>query len=184
MVFFFLSKESLFVFNSDGETAPIDFFVTFTSFPPLFMIIYPLYPFLVLTFGLGFGKIRHMSKLEYEETPINKTRVVYNGKEITIRKVFNFIKGKVSSIFNNIKNKVVKPHKKSKKPTKAEREIAKNERNRAIMGIGQLLVVVSIAYSTAVIFIGVDSMASKIALLPQVVFASFILLKAFSRLYK
>ena len=117
-----------------------------------------------------------MSKLE----PTDKTRVTWNGEEITIRKVFNFVKTKVSAIVKKVK----KPRKKAKKPTKAEREIAKKERNRAIMGIGQLLVVVSIAYSTAVIFIGVDGMASKIALLPQVVFASFTLLKAFSRLYK
>lgn len=55
---------------------------------------------------------------------------------------------------------------------------------RAILGVGYLLVVVSIAYSTAVILIGVDSIESKIALLPQVFFAGAILLKAFSKLYK
>lgn len=128
-------------------------------------------------------KIEYMSEIEYEETPIKKTRVVYNGKEITIRKAFDFIKGKAVDIFGRAKL-LIKPRKKTKKSTKLEREIAKKERNRAIMGIGQLLVVVSIAYSTAVIFIGVDSVASKIALIPQVVFASYILLKAFSRLYK
>ena len=138
---------------------------------------------LYLTFELKCDKIENMSKLEYEETPINKTRVVYNGKEITIRKAFDFIKGKVTTIVDRVKS-LKKPRKKAKKPTKLERENARKERNRAIMGIGQLLVVVSIAYSTAVIFIGVDSMASKIALIPQVVFASYILLKAFSRLYK
>lgn len=124
-----------------------------------------------------------MSKLKYEETPIKKTVSVSHERKITIRKATEFIKGKVTTVVDRVKS-LKKPQKKAKKPTKLERENAKKERNRAIMGIGQLLVVVSIAYSTAVIFIGVDSMASKIALIPQVVFASYILLKAFSRLYK
>lgn len=71
-----------------------------------------------------------------------------------------------------------------KKPTKADEILAKQERNRAILGIGILLVIVSIAYSTSVIFIGVDSLESRIALLPQVVFALVISIKAFSKLYK
>lgn len=60
----------------------------------------------------------------------------------------------------------------------------KNANKGAIMGIGHLLVVVSIAYSTAVVLIGVDSIESKIALVPQATFGLFILFKAFSKLYK
>lgn len=74
--------------------------------------------------------------------------------------------------------------KKSKKLTKADKKLAREQFLRGIMGIGLLFVVVSIAYSTAVIFIGVDSIASKIALLPQVIFALYTLYKAFSQFYK
>lgn len=86
--------------------------------------------------------------------------------------------------FNDVVNKVKHPSKKPKKLTKIEREEARRKRNRGILGVGQLLVVVSITYSTTVILIGVDSIGSKIALLPQAVFALVILIKAFSRLYK
>ena len=55
---------------------------------------------------------------------------------------------------------------------------------RVILGIGQLLVVVSIIYSTAIVMIGVNSAESKILLVPQVVFALAILVKAFSKLNK
>lgn len=81
-------------------------------------------------------------------------------------------------------NKALNRGKTAKKTTKKERENAILQRNNAILGVGLLLVVVSIAYSTAVILIGVDSLESKIALLPQVVFALVTLIKAFSKLYK
>jgi hypothetical protein len=55
---------------------------------------------------------------------------------------------------------------------------------RVILGIGQLLVVVSIIYSTAIVMIGVNSAESKILLVPQAVFALAILVKAFSKLNK
>jgi hypothetical protein len=75
-------------------------------------------------------------------------------------------------------------HKKSKKATKSGRILAKQQRNNAILGIGLLLVVVSILYSTSVILIGVSSVPSKIALFPQAFFALLILIKAFSKIYK
>lgn len=53
-----------------------------------------------------------------------------------------------------------------------------------ILGIGQLLVVVSIIYSTAIVIIGMNSVESRILLVPQVVFALVILVKAFSKLNK
>lgn len=105
-------------------------------------------------------------------------------KKIDIKKFMLEKKNSAQSTFYNIKKRVSQPRKKAKKSTKAQREIAKKERNRAILGIGLLLVVVSIAYSTSVIYIGVDSSASRIALLPQVTFALFTLFRAFSKLYK
>ena len=116
-----------------------------------------------------------MSKLKHEEKLEANTAPRRDKKKGAIRVVFRFMRGGMPKI---------KLANDSKKSDNKGRKNPKKERNHAIMGIGQLLVVVSIAYSTAVIFIGVDSTASKIALIPQVVFASYILLKAFSRLYK
>jgi len=138
------------------------------------------------------GSALESFKLYYEElerkpvktVPTKKTNKTAKKEEKSLKeKLLNKLQ-LVSSKFNNIKKKLSQPRKKAKKLTKAEREIAKIERNHAILGIGQLLVVVSIAYSTSVIFIGVDSLESKIILIPQVVFALFTLLKAFSKLYK
>ena len=123
---------------------------------------------------LTFSNIRNMGKktselskykLKFEFTPIKaiKTAAIEATKAV---------------------KKVKLAPKKAKKLTKAEKEQAKRERNNVIMGIGQLLVFVSIAYSTATIFIGVDSPESRIALLPQAVFGLVILAKAFSKLYK
>lgn len=90
----------------------------------------------------------------------------------------------IKELFHRAVDIVKSPRKKAKKSAKVNKKTTKKQRNHAILGIGQLLVVVSIAYSTAVIFIGVDSLESRIALLPQVVFATITLLKAFSKLYK
>lgn len=76
------------------------------------------------------------------------------------------------------------PSKRQKKRTKLQIAEARAQRNRGIIGIGQLFVVVSITYSTAVILMGVDSVESKVALLPQASFALAILFKAFFKLYK
>lgn len=86
--------------------------------------------------------------------------------------------------FNNVVNKVKIPRKKGKKLTKAQQIAAKEQRKSGIMGIGLLLVVVSIAYSTSVIFIGADSFASKLSLIPQALFAAITLFKAFSKIYE
>lgn len=138
------------------------------------------------------GSALESFKLYYEDLerkPVKTVPTKKNSRQIknTEKSVKEKLLDKlqpISSKFNNMKKNFSQPRKKAKKLTKAEREIAKTERNHAILGIGQLLVVVSIAYSTSVIFIGVDSLESKIILIPQVVFALFTLLKAFSKLYK
>ena len=91
---------------------------------------------------------------------------------------------KIRKIFNNVVDKLNHPRKKSKKVTKIGHKLAIKQRNRAILGIGLLLVVVSILYSTFVIFVGVGTVESKIALIPQALFALIILIKAFSNLFK
>lgn len=140
-------------------------------------------------------------KLKYETTKPKKVKIAKEPKTTSKskkailassssskrRNVGGYIVSKFKNIYHyllGVVNKIFHPKKKAKKLTKIERENAKNQRNRGIMGIGQLLVVVSIAYSTAVILIGVGSLASIIALVPQVIFALVTLIKAFSKLYK
>lgn len=105
-------------------------------------------------------------------------------KRVNVRQLAEAKFRAVKTTFKNIVNKTKRPRKKVKKLTKTQRELNKQQRNRGILGIGLLLVVVSIGYSTSVIFDGVDSIQSRIALLPQVVFAVLTLFKAFSKLYK
>ena len=76
------------------------------------------------------------------------------------------------------------PKKPAKKLTKAQKELNKAHRKHVIMGIGLLLVFVSICYSTSVTLTLVDSKVSLLAIAPQVIFAGYIILKAFSKLYK
>lgn len=101
------------------------------------------------------------------------------------------IKAKVNDVLSAIKEKfsgLGAPYKlkksNKKRLTKVEKAEARLQQRRAILGVGLFLVVVSIAYSTSVILIGVDSIESKIALVPQVVFAAITSLIAFSKLYK
>lgn len=94
------------------------------------------------------------------------------------------IKKAIKDLVKSVEFKGVNMGNDVEKTTDKAPKTSKNDYNRVIMGIGQLFVVVSIAYSTAVIFMGVDGVESKIALFPQAAFASYILIKAFSRLYK
>ena len=68
--------------------------------------------------------------------------------------------------------------------TRAEQNESKRRQKHAILGIWSLLVVVSIAYSTSVIFVGVGTIESKVALIPQALFGLYTLFKAFSNLHK
>jgi len=145
-----------------------------------------------LTLIFMFVIIDNMKKEFSKESELSNTKLKYEKikdkkKESLIKKIKRNITNKISKIKPALKNIIKKAKHKSKKPkkvTKIGQELAKKERNNVIMGICLLLVVVSIIYSTAVIFLGVDSQASKIALLPQVTFALIILIKAFSKLYK
>lgn len=134
-------------------------------------------------FELGYEELKKTKKTK------NNTKKAVVARNNTSRPSHSrrFVFPRFRNIHNNLSgivSKVKIPRKKHKKTTKEERRIARNQRNRAILGVGQLLVVVSIAYSTAVIYIGVDSLASRVALIPQAVFGLVILIKAFSKLYK
>lgn len=109
-----------------------------------------------------------------------KAKNIVESVKKFVRGKFYILKGKLTEVVKGLKSS----SRTKKKPTKAQLKLAQEERNRAILGIGLLLVVVSITYSTAVIFIGVNSIESRIALAPQVVFAVTILIKAFSKLYR
>jgi len=86
--------------------------------------------------------------------------------------------------FSNVVNKALHPSKTAKKMTKIEQKAVIQQRKNGIMGIGLLFVIVSIIYSTYVVRTFVDTGLSFLALTPQVVFATYILIKAFSKLYK
>jgi hypothetical protein len=84
----------------------------------------------------------------------------------------------------DVVNKALHPSKTAKKMTKMEQKAVIQQRKNVIMGIGLLFVIVSITYSTYIVRTFVNTGGSLIALAPQVVFAGYILLKAFSKLYK
>ncbi len=102
-------------------------------------------------------------KLEYEDMKFKKLPVIKT------------IKTRVNRVKNSKKT--------TRKTTKAQREILQNQRKRVIMGVGLLMVVVSITYSTYVVRTFVNGGESLIILAPQVVFAATTLVKAFSKLY-
>lgn len=95
-------------------------------------------------------------------------------------KVLAIIKTKISEAVHKFKQ----PRKKAKKLTKQQQILAKEQRNRGILGIGLLLVVVSITFSTFIAHTFVDDWKLWIALAPQIAFAAITLIKAFLKLYK
>lgn len=135
-------------------------------------------------------------KLHYEEMEFNKVKT--SGKttttvkakatpskpKVSVKARLTGVKAKVRTRFNNVVKKIVPHRKKAKKTTKIEKKLNHEQQMRGILGIGLLFVVVSIIYSTYVIFNGVSSTASRVMLIPQVVFAALTLFKAFSKIYK
>lgn len=136
------------------------------------------------------GSVLNSFKLHYEElekkkvTKPSKVKAKAQSKNKSFKDRKEILFGKIRVHFNNTVHKMTPHRKKARKLTKAELKFHKEQNVRAILGIGLLLVVVSIAYSTTIIFLGVDSSASRLALLPQVIFALFTLIKAFSKFYK
>lgn len=123
------------------------------------------------------------SKKTAKSNPKKAAKTV-NKQKIDLKKRFEDSKKAARGFFDNTKKSLFAKRKKAKKPTKAQKKIEQEQRKRGILGIGLLLVVASIAYSTSVIFIGVDSSASRIVLFPQALFALITLVRAFSKLYK
>jgi len=131
-------------------------------------------------------------KLELEETEHKvsvskkylKNCLSAKRKHIDIKKFLLSKIKKIKTVFTNVVKKVNRLSKKSKKMTKNDQELAKKQRNRAILGICQLFVVVSITYSSYITYTFVDNGVTLIILVPQVSFALFTLVKAFSKLYK
>lgn len=128
------------------------------------------------------------TKKAFNKNKRKKKLAVDNPGDIRFDIIGGYFVSKFKSFHKFIVRSLEKYLSKGKKMTKKERENARlasiEQGKRGIIGIGQLLVVMSIIYSTTVIFIGVNSIASRIALAPQVAFAAIILLRAFFRLYK
>jgi hypothetical protein len=71
----------------------------------------------------------------------------------------------------------------SKSTNKANKKVEKQS-SFGILGIALLLVIVSIAYSSAVILLGTDGLTPKIMLAPQILFGVLVLGIAFYKLSK
>jgi hypothetical protein len=124
------------------------------------------------------------SKVLTNKKPEVKVDKSLSEKKVTLKQRVTGVVSKVRGRFNNVVNKVKSPRKKAKKLTKDVKKARREQNVRGILGIGLLFVVVSITYSTYVIYNGVSSTASRVMLVPQVVFALLTLFKAFSKIYK
>ena len=123
------------------------------------------------------------------KTSTTKRKVTPGAKtvpksKVTLKDRLDNAKKAVVVHFNNTKKKLGLKSKKVKKLTKIERKLERQKKIRGIIGIGLLFVVVSIAYSTYMTALFVDGTAMVVALAPQVVFATVILLIAFYKIYK
>ena len=123
------------------------------------------------------------------KTSATKRKVTPSAKtvpksNVTLKNRIDSLKKAVLVQFNNTKKRLGFKSKKVKKLTKTERKLERQKKIRGIIGIGLLFVVVSIAYSTYMTALFVDGTAMVVALAPQVVFATVILLIAFYTIYK
>ena len=123
------------------------------------------------------------------KTSTTKRKVTSGAKtvpksKVTLKDRVDNAKKAVVVQFNNTKKKLGFKSKKVKKLTKTELKLERQKKIRGIIGIGLLFVVVSIAYSTYMTALFVDGAATVVALAPQVVFATVILLIAFYKIYK
>lgn len=196
------SKASLFNLRVEGDTAPIDFLVIFTSLPFLFIYILLVY----LTDALTFSNIGSMTQstdedlltsvtLSFEETQekamttkraesITKATAKQTDKKQSVKSKLDHAVNAVKNTFSNLKTKMKLPRKSNKKLTKAEQESNKRHRKNVILGIGSLLLVVSIGYGVYVARTFVDTIESLVFLSPMIVYAIILTFKAFSKLYK
>ena len=122
-------------------------------------------------------------KLEFEETPRTMTKKETKQRR-GVKEVLKTNAENLKAGVFTLATKVKAPKKPAKKLTKAQKKERKEHRLRVIMGIGLLLVVMSIGYSTFVILTLVDSWVALFVLAPQIVFAIITTLKAFSNIYK
>lgn len=69
------------------------------------------------------------------------------------------------------------------KEAAAPKKAAKNSNDKAngIIGLLMLLVVLSIAYSTYVVWFGTTGLVPKVLLAPQLIFAAVVLIKKFNK---
>ena len=118
---------------------------------------------------------------EMERRPV-KTKQT-NVSKVSLKDRVSKVKSAVRSRFNNT-TKRNQPRKKAKKAAQIERQLARKQKIRGIIGIGLLFVVVSIAYSTYMTNLFVDGPEMVAALAPQVAFAVITLVIAFYKIYK
>jgi hypothetical protein len=132
---------------------------------------------------------KYMSKVTSKKTTTVKRKPATKGKvpskaKVTLKVRLGSLKKTVLGKFDNIKKKLGIKSKKAKKPTNADKKLARQQKIRGIIGIGLLFVVVSIAYSTYMTVLFVNGTMTVVALIPQVIFATATLLIAFYKIYK
>lgn len=115
------------------------------------------------------------SKIEKPEKYINKVSIKRRALGVIAIARYHF---------NKTVHKLKPQSKKSKKLTKVEQKTRRDQKIRGILGIGLLLVTVSVAYSTYMTNLFVDGTQMIIALVPQVIFAAIIIIIAFYKIFK
>lgn len=130
------------------------------------------------------GKTTKAVKSKYTVKSAKPVAKKPSVKKITLKARFDGLVKVARVHFNNIKKRLGFKIKKAQKLTKEELKTARGQKIHGIIGIGLLFVVVSIAYSTYMTVLFVDGITMALALTPQVIFASVILLIAFYKIYK
>lgn len=142
-------------------------------------------------------KLPTESKLSKKKLNFEATKKTFSASKKYIKEQINAKRKHISlkafllakstamkTVLANVVKKVHHPSKIDKKVVKINPKLAKKQRNNVIIGICQLFVVVSIAYSSYITYTFVENGVTIIILVPQVAFALFTLVKAFSKLYK
>jgi hypothetical protein len=118
---------------------------------------------------------------------IGKTDAIKRKDKPSLMSRVKALVSKARSFFNNVFSRLKpskKPSKLSKKEQAEHRKAFREQLIRGIIGIGLLLVVVSIAFSTYITNLFLDGPMMIIALIPQVGFAVITLLVAFYKILK
>lgn len=112
-----------------------------------------------------------MAKLKSSLKKLSPKRLI-NIIVLTIKDAY----AKLSLLFNKRKGKKMGNKKQSKNNT----DKPSKQKLNGIIGLLQLLVVISVAYSSYVVWFGTTGLAEKIMLVPQMTYAAVVLIRKFN----